>query len=494
MTSKNLLPNELKSWDDLTEEAKKIKKTKLKSPNITDDKFTLNSCGITLDFSRQLLNTKIIDKLFLLTNEIELKQKINDFFRGKLKYSNPTISPLHMALRGCKINKPTWDHQKNLLIKKELDRFLNFAEELRNSKVKGWKNEVIKNIVVLGLGGSILGPKFVTNALKNTPDSSKIKIFFISNPDGKYLNCCLKGLNPGETIFFVQSKSYNTPEIKILENYAHIWLKDSGCPEKDVKAHFVVITANDHDSKLKNYMTKYSFKTWEWIGGRFSVWSAMGLSLAVSIGKRDFLNFLDGAREMDHHFLNEKFNTNLPVLSALISAWNSNFLGFPSHLISTYSSDLDLLVPYLQQLDMESLGKNRHVNGSVCKIDTGQIIWGGPGIEGQHAYFQLLHQGKQVVPVSFYGVKTDKKDDEQSNFANRSLISQADALFHGDFQNNFLGKRPSNIFWLDNISPKVLGALLSMHEHRIFVLSCIWDINPFDQPGVELGKKLLKNQ
>ena len=221
----------------------------------------------------------------------------------------------------------------------------------------------------------------------------------------------------------------------------------------------------------------------------------MGLPLAIAIGSKKFRDFLNGAKEMDDHFVTEQFSTNLPILSALLSIWNRNFLDYPSYVVVPYTSKLDLLVNYIQQLDMESLGKNVHTNGKPCKINTGQIVWGGPGIQGQHAYFQLLHQGKHVVPVDFYGVnKTSKKgkiENTQAAFMYSSLKAQADSLFFGDTCDNFEGQRPSSVLLLDKISPKILGALLSMQEHRVFVMAAIWNINAFDQPGVELGKRLL---
>tara|TARA_E500000178_G_C17000197_1_gene745275 strand:+ start:48 stop:1544 length:1497 start_codon:yes stop_codon:yes gene_type:complete len=489
LTNNTQLPNEKKTWLDLIEEATKIKSTVANEEKKLATQFVIKKCGITVDFSRQNINSKILKKLIFLAEDSQLKQKMLEFYSTKNK---ATFS--HTVLRAGK-KSPILENQIKGEVEYELEKFLFFADQLRSSKILGWRNNPIKNVVVLGLGGSVLGPKFATEALKSNDNSKMINLFFVSNPDCCYFNEILQKLKPSETLFLIQSKSFKTPEILILKNYARRWMLTQGCSNSDLKKHFSVVTANLAKSRSEGYLENYTFRIWDWIRGRFSVWSSMGLPLAISIGTKKFREFLNGAKEMDDHFLNTDFSLNLPILSALISLWNRSFLNIPSYVVATYSSKLDQLVTYLQQLDMESLGKNVHTNGELCQFKTGQIVWGGPGIEGQHAYFQLLHQGKEIIPIDFYGLKesscVDKSNDLYSAFMLSSLKAQADALFFGDKKNNFFGNRPSTIFCLDEITPQTLGSLLSMQEHKIFVLACIWNINPFDQPGVELGKKLL---
>lgn len=487
--------NEKKIWSDLIEEAKNFKSPIAKNTKHLNNKFTIKQCGISLDFSRQNINSKIFDKLILLAKNSELTSKISEFSKDTYKSEQKHIEALHMLLRAKKNSFLFLGKKISNEVDKELKKFLNFAEDLRGFKILGWNNLPIKNVVVLGLGGSVLGPKLATQALKSNSILKKIKLFFLSNPDCCDFDLVLTKLKAHETLFLIQSKSLKTPEISILKAHALKWMKIHGCSDSNLKKHFSVVTANLKASKSENYFDQYTFQIWDWIGGRFSVWSSIGLPLAISIGEEKFREFLEGAQEMDEHFLNSDFSSNLPLISSLLSVWNRNFLNLPSYVVVPYTSKLDLLVEYIQQLDMESLGKNIHTNGAFCKIDTGQIVWGGPGIEGQHAYFQLIHQGKTVVPVDFYGLKPNKKNNNQENMRSTFLLStikaQADALFFGDKKNNFDGNRPSSIFLLDEISPRILGSLLAMQEHRVFTMASIWNINAFDQPGVELGKKLL---
>ena len=487
----------MKSWKNLIVESKNFKPLIDNSKNLMGiSKY--KKCGIEIDFSRQNLNQHILNKLIELAEESNLIEKKLNFFKGNLNFSSNKISPLHMALRAKVDSDYLWKKEINHLVGNEMERFLHFSEQLREDKVLGWDKTPIKNVIVFGLGGSILGSRLAVDVLSDEKNSDdNLNIFFVSNPDCHKLNLILMKLKAKETLFLILSKSLKTPEIMILKDRGSSWLTECGCPKFHLNKHFAVVTSNVNQSFTIDFLDEHSFHIWEWVGGRFSVWSAIGLPIALTVGKKKFEQFLEGAREMDNHFLNSELKNNLPVITALLSVWNRNFLGFPSYAISTYSSKLDLFVPYIQQLDMESLGKNVHLNGKNCSIETGQSVWGGPGIEGQHAYFQLFHQGKQIIPVDFYGVKNDsfptKIQSKNQNFVNLNLKSQADSLCVGDKEKNFEGNRPSTIFWLDSLSPKILGSLLSMHEHRIFSLACIWDINPFDQPGVELGKKLLAN-
>ena len=291
----------------------------------------------------------------------------------------------------------------------------------------------------------------------------------------------------------MQSKSLETPELFFLFDYARKWLHDHGC-SKGVFSHFLVVTSNPKSAKAKGFISDHIFEIPEKLGGRFSIWSAMGLSLALMAGKENFDSFRVGAKNMDQHFYEATVLQNLPIIMALISIWNRTFLNFPTQLVVSYSSALDNLVPYLQQLEMESLGKSINKEGVRVSYPTSGIIWGGSGFDAQHAYFQLLHQGTDIVPTTFIEVLEDASETNNlsvSSYTEENIRAQADALAVGSPLNGFDGNRPSSIISINGISPYNLGALMALMEHKVFVQSVFWNLNCFDQPGVELGKQLL---
>ena len=336
--------------------------------------------------------------------------------------------------------------------------------------------------------------KFVHKALKNKYQTSRLKFGFFSNPDGLDLCEYLMSCNAATTFFVVQSKSLETPELFFLIDHAKKWLHDQGCSKEGVFSHFLVVTSNYKSAKAKGFLGDHIFEIPKKLGGRFSIWSAMGLSVALTTGKENFDRFRMGARNMDKHFHDAEFLQNLPIIMALISIWNRTFLNFPTQLIVNYSSVLDNLVLYLQQLEMESLGKSINKEGFRVSYPTSGIIWGGSGFDAQHAYFQLLHQGTDIVPTTFVEVLEDKAEKDilsVSAYTKENIRAQADALAMGSPLNGFDGNRPSSIISIKGVSPYNLGALMALMEHKVFVQSVFWNLNCFDQPGVELGKQML---
>ena len=443
--------------------------------------------GIYLDYSRQLVEKKILTSLTKLDQIKNLKKKIRDLFLGK-------EMALHTVFRQGATGfidegTDTWKQ-----IEKQFFMMQEFCEKLEQGEKTGWKNDRFENVIFLGLGGSMIPQKFVHKALKNNYQTSRLKFGFFSNPDGLDLREHLMTCNASTTFFIVQSKSLETPELFFLLDYARKWLYGSGCSKENVFSHFSVVTSNSKDAKAKGFRSDHIFEIPEKLGGRFSIWSAMGLSFALMAGKENFDSFRLGARNMDKHFYEAPFLENLPIVMALISIWNRTFLNFPTQLIVSYSSILDDLVPYLQQLEMESLGKSINKEGAKVCYPTSGIIWGGSGFDAQHAYFQLLHQGTDIVPTTFVEVLVDEPETKNlpvSLYVKENIRAQADALAIGSPLNGFDGNRPSSIISIDGVSPYNLGAFMALMEHKVYVQSVFWNLNCFDQPGVELGKQLL---
>ena len=442
---------------------------------------------ISLDYSRQLIDQKILTSLTKLDQIKNFKRKVRSLFSGK-------EMALHTVFRQGEVgfideNAETWKQiEKQFLMVQEL------CEKLEKGEKTGWKNDRFENVIFLGLGGSMIPQKFVHKALKNKYQTSRLKFGFFSNPDGLDLSEYLISCNARTTFFVVQSKSFKTPELFFLFDYARKWLHDHGCSSRSVFSHFLVVTSNPKSAKAKGFISDHIFEIPEKLGGRFSIWSAMGLSLALMAGKENFDSFRIGAKNMDQHFYKATVLQNLPIIMALISIWNRTFLNFPTQLVVSYSSALDNLVPYLQQLEMESLGKSINKEGVRVSYPTSGIIWGGSGFDAQHAYFQLLHQGTDIVPTTFIEVLEDGSETNNlpvSSYTEENIRAQADALAVGSPLNGFDGNRPSSILSINGISPYNLGALMALMEHKVFVQSVFWNLNCFDQPGVELGKQLL---
>ncbi|OUV03206.1 MAG: hypothetical protein CBC42_01735 [Betaproteobacteria bacterium TMED82] len=446
--------------------------------------------NLVFDFSRQHINASILSKLIQLSEECGLRKKINGLFEGQ-------GGSLHIQLRSQEKNSKKSDDELYLKINNEKKRMLAFATKVRSKKLKGWTGKPITNVIVLGLGGSVLGPKFVIESVDAEFKLTTTTLYFASNPDGFELKNTLLQSNPEKSLIIIQSKSLTTPELYLMFSQVKQWFEAHSCPKFKELNQMAVVTSNIELALKLGFLQDTVFWIPKFVGGRFSVWSSIGLPVAIAIGRNNYNSFLEGAADMDQHFLLEKASTNIPLLAALIAIWNQNFLKFKTQHVATYSSKLDFLIQYIQQLEMESLGKSLKTDGSPCLTETSAIVWGGSGIQGQHAYFQLLHQGTSIVPIDFYGLHPSYRVENRAekkghNFLCENLKVQADALAFGDPKNNFPGNRPSSIIWLKELSPSSLGGLMSLLEHKVFTMGILWGINPFDQPGVELGKKMLK--
>jgi glucose-6-phosphate isomerase len=347
-----------------------------------------------------------------------------------------------------------------------------------------------------------------------------VKVHFVSNLDAWSLHSTLTTLDPARTAFVVQSKSFTTPETLLLAASARRWLQDAGCPDERQARHLIAVTAREDLARAAGYAPEHIFRLWDWVGGRYSIWSAIGLPVAMALGASGFRDMLAGARAMDEHFLSTPSPNNLPLLLALLGVWNINFMGSPTHMVAPYAFALSRLPAYLQQLEMESNGKRTHLDGSAVNFTTAPIVWGGLGMDGQHAYYQLLHQGRHRVALDFIGVHSDPTplplapehhqvvlnnlraqsqalaEGRDEATTRQQLIAQgldADTAQHMAPHRTYPGNTPSNLLWLQALTPTTLGALIALYEHKVFCQAAIWDICPFDQWGVELGKTLLQS-
>ena len=396
-----------------------------------------------------------------------------------------------------------------------LDAMLAFADRMR-------ADEGITDVVNIGIGGSDLGPRMAADALAPLCSDGKsgLRVHFVSNPDAWALHSTLRGLDPKTTMVIVASKTFTTQETMTNAASARRWLEDGGITGAAQSAHLVAITAAPQKSGAAGYPAEHTFTFWDWVGGRYSLWSALGMPLAMAIGAKAFREFLAGGQAMDAHFRSAPLEQNLPVILAMSGVWNRNFLNCPTQLLSCYPSRLVRFAPFVQQMDMESNGKRTRKDGQPCNTGTGPILWGGLGIDGQHAYFQLLHQGTHRVPVEFVGVETEDTAlplaAEHHSVVNLNLRAQSQALAVGRSpadtlqalmaegqsaeqaepfvsQRSFAGDVPNSVLWIDQLTPHRLGALIALYEHKVFVQAAVWGINAYDQWGVELGKTMAKS-
>ena len=482
------------------------------------ERMGLKVAGITLDASRQRLSPPIQQALVALADQSGVVAQRDAMFRGERINTTEDRPVLHVALRGDPLHTGPWGAEVQKDVQRELARVCDFAEALRAGTVLGHGGDAITDVVNIGIGGSDLGPRMAADALAHLAHPG-LRVHYVSNPDAWALWSVLRGLDARRTLFVVSSKTFTTQETLTNAASAQRWLTDHGCPEDAIAKHLVAITASPAQAAKLGYAAERTFLFWDWVGGRYSVWSALGLPLAIAIGSEHFRLFLAGARAMDEHFCTAPLAQNMPVQLALNGIWNRNFLGLPTHLIVPYASRLVRFTPFVQQMDMESNGKRTHTDGSTTEVDTGPIVWGGLGIDGQHAYFQLIHQGRHTVPVDFIGVQNEDTPlplaATHHGVVNLNLRAQAEAMARGrslaDTQallqkdgmgeaeakamaghRSFEGNIPSHILWLDRLDPARLGALIALYEHKVFTQAAIWRINAYDQWGVELGKTMAK--
>jgi len=479
-----------------------------------------SAAGLSLDASHQRVTAEVMQALLALSQESDVMAQAQAMFRGEKINLTEDRAVLHAALRGIDQAAPPWGIEISKIVSAELNRYCSFAEQLRAGACPGFGGERITDVVNLGIGGSDLGPRMATEALSQLDavwTQPLVRLHYVSNVDAWSMAATLGPLQAARTLFVVQSKSFTTQETMALFASARRWLLDAGCPQAELHLHLAAVTAKPELALTQGIRDERCFRVWDWVGGRYSLWSAIGLPLVAAIGRAAYLQMLQGAHAMDQHFLHTPAAQNMPLAMALLGIWNRNFLGAATHHIAPYHSALGKLVAFLQQQDMESNGKRVHTDGSVCSVATAPVVWGGLGNDGQHAYFQLVHQGSQMVPVDFIGVRHGHAGLPLSAEHQRVVIlnmqAQAKALARGRTpeqtlaalladglslaeaqrltpHRSFPGNIPSSTLWMDRLTPFNLGSLIALYEHKVFCQAAIWGINAFDQWGVELGKSV----
>lgn len=519
MTLPKINPTATKAWKALAAHKKETEKLHLRQLFEADPdrakKFHIQWQDFVVDYSKNRITPKTIDLLLQLADEVKLKESIASYFGGDAINETEGRAVLHTALRASKDDVVSVDGENVVpAVYQVREHIKMFSEEVISGKRKGFTGKAFTDVVNIGIGGSDLGPVMVTEALEYY--KNHLKVHFVSNVDGDHVHEVLRHLNPETTLFVVVSKSFTTQET--LSNALTIkkWFLQHAS-EKDVAHHFVAVSTNLEKIKEFGIADENVFPMWDWVGGRFSLWSAVGLSIALSVGYDNFSQLLEGAHAMDVHFKKTDFSENIPVILALLSVWYNNFYGAETEAIIPYSQYLHRFSAYLQQGIMESNGKSVDRAGQRVAHQTGTIIWGEPGTNSQHAFFQLIHQGTKLIPSDFIGFKESLHGDtDHHNKLMANFFAQTEALMngknleevgqelkeqgHGDEEIDFLlpfkvfeGNKPTNTILIKKLTPKTLGALIAMYEHKIFVQGVIWNIFSFDQWGVELGKQLAKN-
>lgn len=472
----------------------------------------LDNLGITFDYSKNIIDGQTMQMLFSLAQAGDVKNWTKKIFSGEKINWTEKRAVLHSALRNMSGN-PVFVDGKDVMpeINGVLSKVKSFTDDLRTGKWLGKTGKKIQSVVNIGIGGSDLGPRMVCEALKYYADGPAV--YFVSNIDGADIYEVLKKLDPETSLFIVASKTFTTLETITNANTARKWLVEK-LGEDAVKNHFVALSTNKEKVAQFGIDTKNMFEFWDFVGGRYSVWSAIGLPIACAVGFDRFKEFLTGAYEMDQHFINAPFEKNIPVIMALLGIWYNNFFNAQSYAVLPYSQYLHRFTAFLQQSDMESNGKTIDREGNRVDYETGQILWGEPGTNGQHSFYQLIHQGTKLIPADFIGiVNPPEKIGDHHNKLMSNYFAQTEALAFGLTKEQvietlkkgkysqqdmemltphkvFDGNKPTNSILLDELTPKTLGALIALYEHKIFVQGIIWRVNSFDQWGVELGKVL----
>jgi len=477
------------------------------------ENFSLHVNDLLFDFSKNRITKETLNLLINLANHNNLKDQIEAMFRGDKINTTENRPALHTALRGCQQHKTVYVDNEDITpeINRVLDKIERFCDQIRSGKWRGYSGKKITNIVNIGIGGSDLGPKTVLTALQPYA-AENIKIHFVSNIDQANIIETISNLTPETTLFIISSKTFTTQETMTNAHSARQWLMNSAQNSQAISKHFVAISANRDEAINFGITSDNIFEFWDWVGGRYSLWSAIGLSIAISIGYKNFCQLLQGANDIDNHFRHTPFESNIPVIMALLGIWYNNFFNAASHAILPYAHSLRYLSDYLQQCDMESNGKSIDREGLEVNYETGPIIWGQSGPNGQHAFFQLIHQGTKLVPCDFIAPACNRYDStEQHAILLSNFLAQPEALMQGQtleqiktelnqddlsimllHSKTFSGNRPSNSILFKEVTPKTVGSLIALYEHKTFVQGCIWNINSFDQMGVELGKKLAR--
>ena len=519
MSLQNTDPTTTEAWKKLTNHFNDTKENHLSTLFATDSNrandFSIKWNDFLLDFSKNRITKETLKLLLQLADEVNLKDAIQKYFRGDLINETENRAVLHTALRAKKSDVVLVDRE-NVVTEVYLvkDQIKTFAQAVISGSMKGYTGKEFTDVVNIGIGGSDLGPAMVIEALKFY--KNHLKTHFVSNVDGDHVYEVLKELNAETTLFVIVSKTFTTQETLSNATTIKEWFLKSGSQE-DISKHFAAVSTNTKKIAEFGIAPENVFPMWNWVGGRFSLWSAVGLSVALATGFENFDALLKGANEMDEHFKNEDFDKNIPVILALLSVWYNNFYGAETEAIIPYTQYLSRFSAYLQQGIMESNGKSVDRNGKKVTYQTGTIIWGEPGTNAQHAFFQLIHQGTKLIPADFIGFKKPLHGDmDHHNKLMANFFAQTEALMNGKTEEEvrkeleskdlsedeilkllpfkvFEGNKPTTTFLINKLTPESLGALISLYEHKIFVQGVIWNIFSYDQWGVELGKQLASN-
>jgi glucose-6-phosphate isomerase len=514
-------PTHSASWKRLEKHYNQIREHHMVEMFRTDEnrfhKFSIQFDDMLLDYSKNRIYEETIDLLIEIADELNLKEAIESMFTGEKINLTERRAVLHVALRN-RDNDPIYVEGKDVMpdINKVLDKMKLFSSRVIDGSWKGFTDKRITDIVNIGIGGSALGPLMVSEALKpyHIPH---LKMHFVSNVDGSQISETLSALNPETTLFLISSKTFTTQETMTNAHSARDWFLKSGANNSDIRKHFVAISTNRDAIEAFGIDPENMFEFWNWVGGRYSLWSAIGLSIALSIGFDKFFELHRGAYEMDQHFRYTDFRKNMPVILALLGIWYNNFFDAETHAILPYNQHLKYFPSYLQQGDMESNGKSIDRTGHMINYQTGPVIWGEPGTDGQHAFYQLIHQGTKLIPCDFIiPANSENPLGDHHKILISNFFAQTEALMKGKSRDEvieefskagkgheeighlipykvFNGNRPTNSIVFRKLTPKTLGSLIAMYEHKIFVQGIIWNIFSFDQWGVELGKQLAKN-
>ena len=516
MALKNINPTKTKAWKKLEVHFDEIKNVHMKQWFDEDidraNRFTIKWDDFFVDYSKNRINQTTVDLFLELADEVELKEAISRYFSGDKINQTENRAVLHTALRAPENSQVFVDGQ-NIIPKiyETRKKIKAFTSKVVNADLTGFTGKPFTDVVNIGIGGSDLGPAMVVGALGYY--QNHLTTHFVSNVDGDHVNEIIKKLNPETALFVIVSKTFTTQETLSNAETIKKWFLKSA-DQKSIYKHFVAVSTNIDKVRDFGIAEENIFPMWDWVGGRFSLWSAVGLSISLSVGYNNFSELLSGAHKMDEHFKNEPFQSNIPVISAFLSIWYNNFFKAESEAVIPYTQYLNQFATYLQQAIMESNGKSVMRNGDKVTCETGNIIWGEPGTNSQHAFFQLLHQGTKIIPADFIGFKEslhgnlDHQDKLISNF-----IAQTEALLNGKSREEaekelmnfnmtkeaqkalvpfkvFEGNKPTTTIFINKLTPESLGKLIAMYEHSIFVQGAIWNIFSYDQFGVELGKQL----
>ena len=513
-------PSETQSWKNLVDHYKEMKNIHMKDLFVNDpdrfNKYSIRFNGILVDYSKNIITEDTLKLLLRLTDDVGLRDALNKMFNGESINETEDRAVLHTALRN-RINIPVCVNDKNVMpeVNAVLSKMKDFSEKIISGEWKGFTDKKITDIVNIGIGGSDLGPVMVTECLRPYAKDG-LEVHFVSNVDGTHITETLKRLNPETTLFLIASKTFTTQETMTNAFAAREWFLKCAKDHAYVAKHFVALSTNIEKVEEFGIDKDNMFVFWDWVGGRYSLWSAIGLSIACYIGYENYAELLQGAFEMDSHFRETPFERNIPVILALIGIWYNNFFGAQTEVILPYDQYMHRFPAYFQQGNMESNGKSVDRSGSRVDYQTGPIIWGEPGTNGQHAFYQLIHQGTKIIPADFLAPAiSHNRIGEHHNILLSNFFAQTEALLNGKTKEEvteelkrdgrsddeirklyphkvFEGNRPTNSILFNKLTPRALGSLIVMYEHKIFVQGVIWNIFSFDQWGVELGKQLAK--